>query len=289
MRRLNIWVLGGDLRQNKLAQALAEDEHSVHAYALGDAGPDVRQEGALTGVELADCVILPLPVGDATLLNAPLSAEPVALKDVFAALRPGQVICGGMVDSATQVLAESFGLTLRDYFAREELAVINAVPTAEGAIQLAMEELPITLWGSRALVVGFGRLGRALAPRLAALGAQVSVSARKYADLAWAETQGFGTERTGELAGWLCSYDVVFNTVPHRVLNRAELADLKPGCLVIDLASRPGGVDLSAAGELGVKVIWALSLPGRVAPVTAGRAIQTAVYHILLEWEEQHD
>lgn len=289
MRRLNIWVLGGDLRQNKLAQALAEDEHSVHAYALGDAGPDVQQEGALTGVELADCVILPLPVGDATLLNAPLSAEPVALKDVFAALRPGQVICGGMVDSATQVLAESFGLTLRDYFAREELAVINAVPTAEGAIQLAMEELPITLWGSRALVVGFGRLGRALAPRLAALGAQVSVSARKYADLAWAETQGFGTERTGELAGWLCSYDVVFNTVPHRVLNRAELADLKPGCLVIDLASRPGGVDLSAAGELGVKVIWALSLPGRVAPVTAGRAIQTAVYHILLEWEEQHD
>lgn len=289
MRRLNIWVLGGDLRQNKLAQALAEDEHSVHAYALGDAGPDVRQEGALTGVELADCVILPLPVGDATLLNAPLSAEPVALKDVFAALRPGQVICGGMVDSATQVLAEGFGLTLRDYFAREELAVINAVPTAEGAIQLAMEELPITLWGSRALVVGFGRLGRALAPRLAALGAQVSVSARKYADLAWAETQGFGTERTGELAGWLCSYDVVFNTVPHRVLNRAELADLKPGCLVIDLASRPGGVDLSAAGELGVKVIWALSLPGRVAPVTAGRAIQTAIYHILLEWEEQHD
>jgi len=289
MRRLNIWVLGGDLRQNKLAEALAEDEHSVHTYALGDAGPGVQREQSLCGVELADCVILPLPVGDGTALNAPLAEETAALSDVFSALRPGQVVCGGMVDSAVQRLAEEYGLTIRDYFAREELAVINAVPTAEGAIQLAMEELPITLWGSRALVVGFGRLGRALAPRLAALGAQVSVSARKYADLAWAETQGFGTERTGELAGWLCGYDVIFNTVPHRVLNRAELADLKPGCLVIDLASRPGGVDLSAAGELGVKVVWALSLPGRVAPVTAGRAIQTAVYHILLEWEEQHD
>ena len=127
------------------------------------------------------------------------------------------------------------------------------MPTAEGAIQLAMEELPITLHGARVLVIGYGRLGRVLADRLAGL------------------------------KGWLCGYDLVVNTVPVRVLREAELADLKPGCLVIDLASKPGGVDFDAAARLGVKAFWALSLPGKVAPVTAGKSIKTTIYNILTE------
>ena len=147
------------------------------------------------------------------------------------------------------------------------------MPTAEGAIQLAMEELPITLHGARVLVIGYGRLGRVLADRLA----------RRYADLAWAENCGYGVEHTGQLEGWLCGYDLVVNTVPVRVLREAELADLKPGCLVIDLASKPGGVDFDAAARLGVKAFWALSLPGKVAPVTAGKSIKTTIYNILTE------
>ena len=150
----------------------------------------------------------------------------------------------------------------------------NAVPTAEGAIQIAMEELPITIHGARALVIGYGRLGRALSQRLAGLGAKVSVAARKFADLAWAERQ---------LEGWLCCYDLVVNTVPARILSEEDLEDLRPGCLVIDLASKPGGVDLEAAARLGVKVIWALSLPGKVAPVTAGKSIKITIYNILHE------
>ena len=75
----------------------------------------------------------------------------------------------------------------------------------------------------------------------------------------------------------------MINTVPARVLGEAELAELRPDCLVIDLASKPGGVDLDAAARLGKKVVWALSLPGKVAPVTAGRAIRTAIYNILSE------
>ena len=76
---------------------------------------------------------------------------------------------------------------------------------------------------------------------------------------------------------------LVVNTVPVRVLREAELADLKPGCLVIDLASKPGGVDFDAAARLGVKAFWALSLPGKVAPVTAGKSIKTTIYNILTE------
>ena len=90
-------------------------------------------------------------------------------------------------------------------------------------------------------------------------------------------------EHTGQLEGWLCGYDLVVNTVPVRVLREAQLEDLKRGCLILDLASKPGGVDLAAAGDLGLTVIWALSLPGKVAPVTAGKSIKTTIYNILTE------
>ena len=159
----------------------------------------------------------------------------------------------------------------------------NAVPTAEGAVQLAMEHLPITIHGSRVLVLGFGRVGRITAQRFGALGARVSVAARKFDQLAWAQAMGFDPQPLNHLAGWLCGYDLVVNTIPAPVLTRRELEDLKPGCLILDLASKPGGVDQRAAGELGLTVIWALALPGKVAPITAGAAIQTAIYNMLQE------
>lgn len=159
----------------------------------------------------------------------------------------------------------------------------NTVPTAEGAIQIALEEMPVTLHGSRVLVIGYGRLGRALAPRLAGLGAKVSVAARKYTALAWAEGFGFGTEHTGELKGWLCGYDLIVNTVPALVLGEEELRELHPECVVIDLASLPGGVDYQAASTLGIKAIQALSLPGRVAPATAAIYLRNTICHILNE------
>ena len=172
---------------------------------------------------------------------------------------------------------------VQDYFAREELAVLNAVPTAEGAIQIALEELPITLHEARVLLVGFGRLSRALGPRLLGLGAKVWVAARSYAQRAAAESMGLGSEGLERLPDWLCAYDLVINTVPAPILGIEELAAMKEGVLVIDLASRPGGVDRSAAAALGVKVVHALSLPGKVAPVTAGRYIRDTVYHMMEE------
>ena len=146
-----------------------------------------------------------------------------------------------------------------------------------------MEELPTTIHGSRVLVIGFGRVGKLVAHQFQGFGARVSVAARKWEDLAWIEAAGYTAEHTVELEGWLCGYDLVVNTVPAPVLGLTELSDLKPGRLVIDLASKPGGVDFDAAARLGVKVIWALSLPGKVAPVTAGQCIQTTIYNILRE------
>ena len=283
LRAKNIWVVGGDPRQAALAELLTDEGHSVHTYAL-EQGEGMKCEPSMAGADRADCVVLPLPaMGADGKLNAPLAAERHELKEVLDALRPGQLVCAGLVGEELERLAEERSLVLRDYFAREELAVLNAVPTAEGAIQIAMEELPITLHDARVLVIGFGRLGRALAPRLRSLGARVWVSARRYEQRAAAECMGLGSEGVERLSDWLCSYDLVFNTVPAQVLGVEELAALKERALVIDLASRPGGVDMEAAATLGVRVIWALSLPGKVAPVTSGRYIKDTVYHIMEE------
>ena len=285
LRAKNIWVAGGDPRQAALAALLADDGHSVHTYAL-ERGAGTKCEPSLDGADRADCVVLPLPAAGADgKLNTPLSADSHELPEVLDALRPGQLVCAGMAGEGLKRMAEERDLVLRDYFAREELAVLNAIPTAEGAIQIAMEELPITLHDARVLVVGCGRLGKALAPRLRALGARVWVSARRYEQRAAAESMGLGSEGVDHLPDWLCSYDLVFNTVPARILGVEELAALKEGALVIDLASRPGGVDMDAAAALGVRVIWALSLPGKVAPVTSGRYIKDTIYHIMEESE----
>lgn len=287
-RALYFWVAGGDLRQVRLAQSLQEDGHRVETFAM-EHRPDpglLPGSDTMRGMERCDCVILPLPVtGGDGMLNAPLSDLRLPVEELLKGLSPGQIVCAGRVTQSMRVLAEQKQLILRDYFDREELAVANAVPTAEGAIQIAMEELPTTLYGQRVLVIGFGRLGKVLAHRLHGLGAKVTVSARSYGDLAWIEAYGYTPEHTGQLTGWLSSYDLIINTVPARVLDYPQLVDLKEGCLVIDLASRPGGVNQKAAAQLGVKVIWALSLPGKAAPATAGLILRDTVYHILQELE----
>ena len=284
---LNIWVMGGDLRQAKLAQLLAEDGHTVHTYALGEPQeptPGLTAEVSPRYIDKADCVVLPLAVSNGEgLLNAPLALSEHPLAPILDRLSPRQFLCGGLVGGEAEELARKRGLTIHDYFAREELAVANAVPTAEGAVQLAMEHMPITIHGAKVLVVGFGRVGRLTAQRFQALGARVSVAARRYDQLAWAQAMGYGGEHLGQLKDWLCGYDLIVNTVPAQVLGQGELEAVKPDCLILDLASKPGGVDLSAAGELGLTVIWALSLPGKVAPSTAGAAIKSTIYNMLRE------
>ena len=282
-RTMNIWLAGGDQRQAALAKLLEEDGHSVHTFAL-EGAEGMKCEKSPEEAARADCVVLPLPAaGERGELNAPLGERSCALDWMLDFLRPGQLVCAGMVKPELASMARRRELILRDYFAREELAVANAVPTAEGAIQLALEEMPVTLHKARCLVIGYGRVGRVTAHRLGALGAKVAVAARSHEQLAWAEVWGYATEHVTRLTPWLCGYDLVVNTVPSRVLGAEQLAALKPGALVIDLASKPGGVDFDAAARLGVKVIWALSLPGKVAPVSSGEYIKNTVYHIMEE------
>lgn len=115
------------------------------------------------------------------------------------------------------------------------------------------------------------------------LGAQTYVEARKYADLAMIEGHGYEPLDLYHLKDCIGDFDIIFNTVPALILDRETLQNVKSDALVIDLASKPGGVDFEAAKILGVKVIWALSLPGKVAPVTSGAIIKDTIMNIIRE------
>ena len=218
-------------------------------------------------------------------INAPFSEKEITYAVFFNALSNSGTPYSAGASRKGSKGRDAAGAELIDY-EREELIIKNAVPSAEGALQIAMEEMQKTIHGSYALVTGFGRIGKIIARYLSALGAHVSVSARRQSDLAWISVLGYTPLETGRLKGRLSGFDVVFNTVPAVILTRELLSELPEHCVIIDIASMPGGVDFAAARTLSRKAIHALSLPGKVAPITAGRAIRDVLYIILNERKE---
>ena len=196
------------------------------------------------------------------------------------------VALGGRLSVQAKTIAQKAGVELVDYFARPELTVYNAIPTAEGCIGILLAERTRTLWGTNLLLLGFGPVGQALGARLAALGANVTVCARRAEQRALAESLGLRGAELARLAALAPAFDTVVNTIPAPVLTEPVLAALRPGSLIVDLASKPGGTDFAAAQRLGCKAIHALSLPAACAPDTAGEAVARTVLTILREREE---
>lgn len=231
-----------------------------------------EQECTFAPGEPADAAVLPLPIKpdfDLSLLEG--------------AVKPGgRVFAGGSFPALEEYCAEH-GLTLYNYLAREELQVLNAVPTAEGAVEILIRELDITLWGARVLITGFGRIGEVMGRMLTALGSRVTVCARRPQQLAKAEGMGCDTVIfSEELDTLLPQFDAVVNTVPAVVFDQKRLLLMKKGCLIVDLASKPG---TAARTQTEVRIIHALSLPGKTAPITAGKIIGKTIENILREEE----
>jgi dipicolinate synthase subunit A len=163
----------------------------------------------------------------------------------------------------------------------DELAIYNAVPTAEGVVQILIEKTPVTINGMRCAVTGYGKVGKALASTLKALGADVTVFARKEQDFAVAYTSSIKAEDYSTLKQGLNNYDALINTVPAKIIDKDIMLHLKPDCLLIETASAPFGIDFQAAKELAFEVVKAGSLPGKVAPRSAGEIIGRSIIPII--------
>ena len=281
-------VIGGDLRQVRMANELAKAGHHVNIFGFNQDIDFISSVNFVHKIEEAiremDIIVLPLPCSiDNEYVNTPFFHENIYLKDLFRMLTKNQILVGGKISKEIHNLAEAYNIYVVYYFEREELQVLNAIPTAEGAIQIAMEEMPVSLHNSKCLVLGFGRIGKILSKMLVGIGADVVVEARKYEDLAWIKGYGYQGIHLNQLKDVIGEFDIIFNTIPKKVLNMDLLSQIKKECLVIDLASKPGGVDFEMARDLGIKTIWALSLPGKVAPNTAGDIIKDTILNIIDE------
>ncbi len=281
-------VIGGDLRALTLARLLSEDGYKVSVFGFEK---DIDTAGLNISKDMyealgSEVIILPIPASrDDISINAPYAKNPILIEDFLAMIGPAKLVLAGHISPVLAARFDREGIALIDYYNREELMVKNAIPTAEGALEIALAEMPITLFGSKALVIGYGRIGKILTKMLIALGSDVTVSARRWGDMAWIECAGAKTAHTAKIAADIGKYDVIFNTVPSLVLGEEELSNMSDNALIIDLASVPGGVDLETAKSLNRRVIWALSLPGKTAPISAGRIIKDTVKNILCELE----
>jgi dipicolinate synthase subunit A len=231
----------------------------------------------------ADIIIGPIPFSKGHILNMPYFKETITLADLFSAMRPGQILTGGRFNSDALRLAEKNGITAIDLLDREEMAVLNAIPTAEGALQIAMESSVKTIHSSNVLVAGFGRIGKILSKFLYGLGANVYASARKYEDLSQIRAYGYHAVSYPNLNEILPNIDIIFNTVPFAVFEESSILCMKKGVIAIDLASKPFGFDDQACSKAGVKLIFAPSLPGKAAPYTAASYIKETIENLKLE------
>lgn len=277
VEKLTFTIIGGDERQVELIFILLNRGQRVNALGF-DNLMDFRVNTFTELVEeLFNCHVLLLPIpysnkeGYINIKESGLEVTLAEIMEYLGVYKP--LVMLGKTDKAFDSMASDIGLDYIDFTKEESFAILNAIPTAEGAIQRAMEMANITIHGSRALVLGYGRIGKCLSRMLKGIGAQVTVEARKAEDLAWITENGYKGVHLNDLDGILPYQDIIFNTIPHLILDREKLEIVNRDTVIIDVSSLPGGIDFKAAEELGIRASLDLGLPGKVAPKTAAEII----------------
>ncbi len=282
-------VIGGDLRIAKLAIMLANDGNEVYVYGLEKSEEIKRQKNIIQcdtirkAIDNVEIVIGPIPFSsNGNTINMPFSDKEITIREMMHNINAKVLIAGAILPEVYEMANDEY-IEIIDIMKREELAVLNTIATAEGTIQIAIENTNRILHGSEVLILGFGRIGKVLARKLAGLSVKVTCAARKDEDLAWIEAYGHKSLNINNLSENLRPFDIIINTVPHIVLTEQKLEYVRKDALLIDLASNPGGIDKKAIKDRNLKFVWALSLPGKVAPTTSAEFIKNTIYNILRE------
>lgn len=285
----SIAVVGGDLRIVKLIEMLVKDGYTVYTYGL-EMSEDLQKIEKIEmcptvteTVKNSKVVVGPIPLSsDRKNLSMPFSNIKLNVDEFISCIAGKTLIAGNIVEETKRKLEQS-NIQYIDLLKREEFTVLNTIATAEGTIQIAMEETQKTLHGSKVLIMGFGRIGKVLAKMLDGIGAKVYCEARKNEDIAWIKAYGYEPIHLNNLNEHLGEFEIIISTIPFQILDKDRLELVNKDAVIIDLASNPGGVDRKAAKEKDLKLIWALSLPGKVAPLTSAIYIKETLYHVLKE------
>lgn len=267
---MKIAVIGGDRRMSTVARLFCESGFDCIRAAAGSESTDVFE-----AIRNSAVTVLPLPCQKGGRLYAPTSNEEIYVDDIFAAGSGKTFFVGGMLPADLPQSA--------DYSKREDFLLKNAVLTAEGAIETALRETDFSLFGARAAVFGYGRIGARLASLLKAFGATVTVAARRSESRLLAELANHRAVGFTRLSNVLENSDIIFNTVPFRIFGKDELSKMSKNSLYIELASAPYGFCEEDKENCAARILVASGLPGKTAFETAGKIIFDTVVAIMRE------
>ncbi|WP_150267768.1 dipicolinate synthase subunit DpsA [Paenibacillus tepidiphilus] len=286
---IRIVFLGGDARQIEVIRKCVEMDATVSAAGFE------KWESRIPGVILeplseellagADVLVLPTVGCDQEgNINALYAKDRLKLEEEHvAALPPNAAVYTGLAKSYLRDLCAKYSLKLVELLDRDDVAILNSIPTAEGALVMAIQNTDFTIHGSTSIVLGMGRTGFTMARALQGLGSSVKVGVRKQEHFARAEEMRWRPFMTGELLQQVGDVDLIFNTIPSMVITAQVLTRIPRHCVIIDLASAPGGVDFRYAEKRGIKAMLAPGLPGIVAPKSAGIIMGNALVQSISE------
>ncbi len=282
MSKIKLGILGGDYRYKILFDMIKKEGYEVKAYL--NTYIDNNKNNLDQLLDSTNAVIAPIPCtkDNKTVF---LNDEPTIKYDELFELMHKENIhlfFGGVIPEEIKIKASKYNIKCFDYFEQEPVAVLNAIPTAEGAIQTAMQESEICIFSSKALVLGYGRCGKVLSNMLKGIGADVTVSFRNEKDEAYIHAYGLKSICLSNLKCVIDKYDFIFNTIPAMILDRNLLKRVNKKTIIIDLAQAPGGIDYSFARDTNLKALYCPGLPGRVAPYTAAEILKKTIINICL-------
>lgn len=286
---IQVALIGGDARQLEVIRKFSELDASVQLigfdnlkYAFNGITKSTLNVEMLHGM---DAIILP-PVGtdDKGYVESIFSTNELILTEEHIAALPKYArVYTGMAKDYLKDICSVQGIELIELFARDDVAIFNSIPTAEGALMMAIQNTDFTIHGSQCMVLGLGRIGMTLARTLQALGAHIKMGVLKPEQFARAWEMGFEPFYTTELSHQVTNIDLLFNTIPSMIVTAQIIANIPNRALIIDLASKPGGTDFRFAEKRGIKAMLAPGLPGIVAPRTAGLIIAKTLSELLMD------
>ncbi|PKM80472.1 MAG: dipicolinic acid synthetase subunit A [Firmicutes bacterium HGW-Firmicutes-13] len=274
---VNLTILGGDNREVELAVRLNSQGFKVKMVGFDNYPQKIPVENIsiAEGISRAQVIIAPLPGTDNNgILYAKHAKSKIVIdEDIIKHVKPGTLFIIGSTKPFLKKILQAGRINFIEVAEMDEIAILNSIPTAEGALQKAMEETEITIHNSRSMVIGFGRCGFTLSRMLYGIGAKVTVASRNEVSLARAWEMGFNPLSLNKLEKDIGKFEIIFNTVPALVLDKALIERISTNTVIIDIAAYPGGTDFEAADKRGIKAKLVLGLPGLVAPKTAGQIL----------------
>ncbi|MBR2744873.1 MAG: hypothetical protein IKE01_06245 [Clostridia bacterium] len=269
----SILFIGGDKRNLYLSK-LYHKELRAYTYLLDNNDGDLK-----SCIDMSQYIVLPIPFSiDDLNVYSPLSAENLKIEELIKNLKGKTIICGGLKQSYVEIFEKNNNRII-DVMKYEELALNNAIPTAEGIIKIIIENTEITIDNSNIAIIGFGRVGKKVASMLNALNANIYAYDIKKDEVANIAFCGYNVLK--DIGRSVAKMDVIINTVPQKIINEDCLKYINKETLIIDVSSKPGGVDLNYASKNGFNVIHALGIPGKIAPKTSAMYIKNVIDNIL--------